>query len=123
MCEGVLAAMQDAGLNPSDYLITSCNGREMSWQWAKDGIVAQDVNQPASMEGNVLYQQIKAWSLGQDYRKYVHPYLTSYTKDTIGDLEGSLVPVTDVDAFLKGVEDGAFVTDLNDPLFTDNAGY
>jgi len=123
MCEGVIAAMEDAGLNPSDYLITSCNGREISWQWAKDGIVAQDVNQPASMEGNILYQQIKAWSLGQDYRKYVHPYLTSYTKDTIGDLESSLVPVTDVDAFLKGVEEGKFVTDLNDPLFTDNAGY
>ena len=123
MCEGVLNALKDAGLNPSDYLITSCNGREMSWQWAKDGIVAQDVNQPASMEGNVLYQQIKAWSLGQDYRKYVHPYLTSYTKDTIGDLEASLVPVTDVDAFLKGVADGAFVTDLNDPKFIDNAGY
>jgi ABC-type sugar transport system substrate-binding protein len=123
MCEGVIAAMQDAGLNPSDYLITSCNGREMSWQWAKDGVVAQDVNQPASMEGNVLYQQIKAWSLGQDYRKYIHPYLTSYTKDDINELEPSLVPVTDVDAFLKGVEEGAFVTDINDPKFVDNAGY
>ena len=39
MMEGVIMAMQDAGLNPSDYNLTSCNGREISWQWVKDGII------------------------------------------------------------------------------------
>ena len=124
MCEGVLNALKDAGLNPSDYLITSCNGREMSWQWAQDGIIAQDVNQPASLEGSTLYQQIKAWSLGQDFRRFIHLYLTSYTRDDINEkLEMPLIPVTDVDAFLEGYEQGLFVTDINDPKFTDDESY
>jgi len=123
MMEGVIAAMQDAGLNPSDYWLSSCNGREMSWQWAEDGVITQDVNQPASLEGSTLYQQVKAWSLGQDYRKYIHPYLTPYTKDDIADKVDSLVPVTDVEAFLAGCAEGKFVTDINDPLFTDIEGY
>lgn len=122
MMEGVIAAMEDAGLNPADYWLSSCNGREMSWQWAQDGIITQDNNQPASLEGCALYQQVKAWSLGEDYRKYIHGYLTPYTKDDINEKVDSLIPVTDVDAFLEGYAEGKYVTDINDPLFTDIEG-
>lgn len=123
MMEGCIAAMQDAGLNPADYWLASCNGREMSWGWAEEGTISMDVNQPASLEGCALYQQVKAWSLGQDYRKYIHPYLTPYTKENIAELKDSLVPVTDVKAFLEGYQAGAFVTDINDPKFVDQPGF
>ncbi|HBU11705.1 MAG TPA: hypothetical protein DEB31_02930, partial [Clostridiales bacterium] len=123
MAEGVIAAMEEQGLNPSDYWIGSCNGREMSWQWAKDGIITMDVNQPSTIEGSTLFQQINAYFTNQEYRKYVHPYLTPYTKDNIAELEPTLVANTDTAKFLKDYEAGTIVTDINDPLFTDQEGF
>jgi len=123
MMEGVLMAMEDAGLNPSDYNLYSCNGREISWQWVKDGIIKQDVNQPASLEGETIYQQVKAFFKGEEYRKYVHPYLTPYSVDDIDEIYDSLVPFSDVDAYMEKRAAGAFVTDINDPKWTDQEGY
>ena len=121
MMEGVLMAIEDAGLTSSDYWLFACNGREISWQWVKDKVITQDVNQAASLEGDTLYQQIKAYFKGEEYRKYVHPYLTPYNIDNINDV--SLVPFSDVDAYMAGKKAGDFVTDINDPKWTDQAGY
>jgi ABC-type sugar transport system substrate-binding protein len=123
MCEGVITAMSDAGLTTEGYWIGSMNGREISWDWAQEGKISMDVNQPAAMEGYLLYQMIKAYFKGETYRKHVHPYLTGYTKENVASLRPSLVPATDIDAFMAGVESGAFVTDINDPKFLDIPGY
>jgi len=121
MMEGVLAAITDAGLNPSDYWLGVCNGREISWQWVKDKTVTMDVNQSAALEGDTIYQQIKSYFLGEDYRKYVHPYLTPYNIDNVNDV--ALVPFSDVAAYMAGRAAGDFVTDINDPKYTDIEGY
>ncbi len=123
MMEGVLTAIEDAGLNPSDYCLSAGNGREISWQWVQDDVIKADVNQPATMEGCVLYQQIKAWAKGEEYRKYIHPYLTPYDVNNIEETLPSLIPFTDTANFIEGYNTGAFVTDINDPAFTDIAGY
>ncbi len=123
MMEGVLTAITDAGLNPADYTLTAGNGREISWQWVQDGTIKADVNQPATMEGCVLYQQIKAWAKGEEYRKYLHPYLNGYDVNNIAEKLPSLVPFTDTAKFIEGYNAGSFVTDINDPLFTDIEGY
>lgn len=123
MMEGVLAAITDAGLNPADYTLTAGNGREESWQWVQDGTIKADVNQPATMEGCVLYQQIKAYAKGETYRKYIHPYLTPYNVNDIATVLPTLVPFTDTAKFIEGYNTGAFITDINDPAFTDIAGY
>lgn len=121
MMEGVLLAMEEAGLNSSDYWLGGCNGREISWQWVRDGVITMDVNQSAALEGITLYQQVKANFNGEEYRKYVHPYLTPYNVDNIEEV--ALVPFSDVDAFMEGRAANNFVTDINDPKFTDIAGY
>ncbi len=123
MMEGVLTAITDAGLNPADYALSAGNGREISWKWVQDGVIKSDVNQPATLEGSTLYQQIKGYFLGEDYRKYVHPYMTPYNVDNINDVVGSLVPFTDVQAFMAGKNAGDFITDINDPAFTDIEGF
>jgi ABC-type sugar transport system substrate-binding protein len=123
MMEGVLAAIQDAGLNPSDYYLSAGNGREISWQWVQDGTIQCDVNQSAALEGDAIYQQIKAYFNGEDYRKYIQPYLTMYNTDNIEEVYSSLVPFSDVDAYMAGRAAGDFVTDINDPKFTDMAGF
>jgi len=123
MMEGVLLAMESAGLNPEDYLLCACNGREISWQWVKDKIIKNDVNQPASLEGETIYQQVKAYFKGEPYRKYIHPYLTPYNVDNINEVYDSLVPFSDVAKYMEKRAAGAFVTDINDPKWTDQEGY
>jgi len=121
MMEGVLLAMEDAGLNSSDYWLGASNGREISWQWVKDKVITMDVNQTAALEGDTLYQQVKSFFKGEEYRKYIHPYLTPYNIDNINDV--ALVPFSDVDAYMAGRAAGDFVYDINDPKFVDQEGY
>ena len=123
MMEGVLAAIKDAGLDPTKYFLSSGNGREESWAWVQAGTIAADVNQSAALEGDVIYQQIKAYFTGQTYRKYIHPYLTEYDKSNITTLVNSLVPFTDTAAYMKGRDANAFVHDINDPKFVDIADF
>ena len=121
MMEGVLAAMKDAGLDPSKYFLSAGNGREISWQWVKDGVIDADVNQSAALEGDVLYQQIKGYFTGTTYRKYIHPYLNAYDSSNIATIESSLVPFTDTKAYMEKRAAGKIVYDINDPKFVDIA--
>jgi ABC-type sugar transport system substrate-binding protein len=122
MVEGAIAAMKDAGLTTDDYWLGSANGREISWNWAKDGVISMDVNQPPTIEGAVLYQQMKAYFSGAEYRKHLHPYITPYTKENIAELESSLVPIENVDNFIAKVNDNSIVWDITDAKFTDVDG-
>jgi ABC-type sugar transport system substrate-binding protein len=122
MGEGAMQAMQDAGLTTDDYWLGLCNGREYSWQWAKDGTISMDVNQPPTMEGAILYQQIKAYFAGVDYRKHLHPYITPYTKENIADVEASLIPIEDVNNFIAKINDNSIVWDISDAKFVDVEG-
>ncbi|MDR3225344.1 MAG: sugar ABC transporter substrate-binding protein [Clostridiales Family XIII bacterium] len=123
MVEGAIAAMKDAGLTTDDYWLGSCNGREISWQWAKDGVLSMDVNQPPTMEGAILYQQLKAFFKGEEYRKHLHPYITTYTKEDINELENTLVPITDVNNFIAKINDNSIAWEITDTAkFTDAEG-
>ena len=118
MVEGAMTAMQEAGLSTKDYWLGSLNGREISWAWAQEGLISFDANQPAAMEGAVMYQQMKEYfQTGSVAKKHVFPYLTPYTKDNINDVIDILVPCTDIDAFLAGVQEDRFVWRLEDPKF------
>jgi ABC-type sugar transport system substrate-binding protein len=123
MMEGVLAAIKDAGLDPTKYFLSSGNGREESWAWVQAGTIAADVNQSAALEGDVIYQQIKAYFTGQTYRKYIHPYLTEYDKSNIATVVNSLVPFTDTKTYMEKRAAKAFVYDINDPKFVDIADF
>ena len=107
----------------SDYWLGASNGREISWQWVQDKVITMDVNQTAALEGDALYQQVKAYFKGETYRKYIHPYLTPYNIDNIDEVLPHLVPFSDVDAYMEGRAAGNFVTDINDPKFKDQKGF
>ncbi|MDR1798096.1 MAG: substrate-binding domain-containing protein [Clostridiales Family XIII bacterium] len=123
MCEGVMAAMDSAGLDPANYWIGACNGREESWQWVKDGKINMDVNQSPCLDGLVAYQQMKAYFAGEDYKQFVYCYITPYNADTIADLEPSLIPCSVVDDFIDKYNAGTIVTDIADPKFVEMPGY
>jgi ABC-type sugar transport system substrate-binding protein len=124
MVEGAMMAMEEAGLTTRDYWLGSLNGREISWQWAKDGLISFDANQPAPMEGAIAYQMIKEYfNTGSVEKQFVYSYLTPYTKDNINELIGSLVPCSDIPAFVDGVNSDKFVWRLSDAKFVINPNY
>ena len=126
MLEGIIEAIEEAGLDPADYFLCGGNGREISWQWVKDGVIDNDVNQSALLEGDALYQVLKAYFAGEEIRgghPYFRPYLNMLDTANIDEVWDSLVPFTDVEAYLAKRDAGAVVFDINDPLFTDNPDF
>ena len=123
MLEGIVEAIEEAGLDPADYWLGGGNGREITWEWVRDGVTDCDVNQSALLEGDALYQMLKAYFAGEPYRQYIHPYLTALDTENINEIWDSLVPFTDVEAYLAKREAGTIVYDINDPLFADAVGY
>ena len=124
MVEGAINAMQAQGLSTDNYWLGSMNGREISWQWAKDGKISMDVNQPSTMEGCLLYQMLKQYfATGSITKPHVAPYITPYTKENINDIVDTLVPATDVNNFMAGMNANKFVWKIDDPKFTEIPGY
>ena len=116
MMDGAIQAIEEAGLNPADYWLGSSNGKEKSWTWAEEGRVTMDVNQTPALEGDALYQMLKAYFNGEEYRQYIAPYLTPYNSSNVTEL--TLVPYVAAD-YMAGREAGDYVTDINNPKFTD----
>jgi len=124
MVEGAFNAMQEQGLTTDNYWLGSMNGREASWDWAKQGKISMDVNQPSTLEGVLLYQMIKEYfNNGVVAKAHVHPYMTPYTKENINDVVDSLVHMTDVNAFMDGMNNNTFVWKIDDPKFVEIPGY
>lgn len=123
MLEGIIEALEEAGLDPSDYWLGGGNGREITWEWVKNGTTDCDVNQSAMLEGDALYQMLKAYFNGEEYRQYIHPYLMALDTDNIEEVYDTLVPFTDVDAYIAKRDADLVVYDINDPLFVDVPGF
>ena len=120
MMAGVLQAMQEAGLDPSKYWLGSSNGKEKSWKWVQDGTTTMDVNETATLEADIAFQQMKAHFAGKPYKKAVFVYMTPFEKENIK--VGSLVPFFH-DDYMKKRDAKAFVFDLNNAVFKENPSY
>lgn len=120
MMAGALQAMQEAGLDPGKYWLGSCNGKEKSWAWVKNGTTTMDVNETPTLEADIAYQQIKAYFAGKPFKKAVFVYLTAFNKSNIN--VDKLIPFIH-DDYMKKRAAGAFIYDINDPAFKLNPGY
>jgi ABC-type sugar transport system substrate-binding protein len=120
MMAGVLQAMQEAGLDPSKYWLGSSNGKEKSWKWVQDGTTTMDVNETATLEADIAFQQMKAHFAGKPFKKAVYVYVTPFEKENIK--VDSLVPFFH-DDYMKKRDAKAFVFDLNNAVFKENPSY
>lgn len=120
MMAGAIQAMVEAGLDPSDYWLGSSNGKEKSWTWVQEGTTTMDVNETATLEADIAYQQIKAHFAGEPYKKAVFVYVTAFEQDNI-DVD-SLVPFFH-DDYMEKRDNNAFIYDINDPIFQENPSY
>ena len=120
MMAGALQAMQEAGLDPSKYWLGASNGKEKSWKWVQDGTTTMDVNETATLEADIAYQQIKAYFEGKPYKKAVFVSVIPFNKSNIN--VDKLVPFFH-DDYMKKRDAGAFIYDINDPSFREQPGY
>ena len=120
MMAGALQAMEEAGLDPSKYWLGSSNGKEKSWAWVQKGTTTMDVNETATLEADIAYQQIKAFFAGKPNKKAVFVSVIPFNKSNIN--VDKLVPFFH-DDYMKKRDAGAFVYDINDPSFRANPGY
>jgi ABC-type sugar transport system substrate-binding protein len=120
MMAGALQAMQEAGLDPSKYWLGSSNGKEKSWVWVKNGTTTMDVNETPTLEADIAHQQIKAHFEGKPYKKAVFVYVTPFNHNDI-DVD-KLIPFNH-DAYMKKRDEGAFIYDINNPIFRANPSY
>ena len=120
MMAGALQAMQEAGLDPGKYWLGSCNGKEKSWAWVKNGTTTMDVNETPTLEADIAYQQIKAYFARQALQEgHLQPPRSVHKSDINVD---KLVPYNH-DDYMKKRDAGAFIHDINDPIFRANPGY
>jgi len=120
MMAGALQAMQEAGLDPSKYWLGSSNGKEKSWAWVQKGTTTMDVNETPTLEADIAYQQIKAYFAGKPYKKAVFVYVTPFNKSDIN--VNKLIPFIH-DDYMKKRAAGAFIYDINNPIFRANPNY
>jgi len=120
MMAGALQAMQEAGLDPSKYWLGSSNGKEKSWDWVEKGTTTMDVNETATLEADIAYQQIKAYFAGKPYKKAVFVPVIPFDHSNIN--RDKLVPFFH-DDYMKKRDAGAFAYDINDPSFRANPDY
>lgn len=98
MMDGGIQAIEEAGLNPSDYWLGASNGKEKSWKWVEDGKETMDVNQTPSLEADYMYQIIKDHFGAKELKNtYVFATLIPFEKGQTN----KLIPY-DKDLYLQG---------------------
>jgi len=120
MMTGALQAMEEAGLDTSEYWLGGSNGKEKSWDWVEKGLTTMDVNQCPTLESDLVFQQIKAYFEGKTFKKAVFASLLPFEKDNMD--RNKLIPWIFEDYMAKR-QANAFVYDINDPLIKENPGY
>ncbi len=118
MMAGVIQALEESGQLDGKVLVSN-NGKEIGWQWIKDGIMEASVANPPTMEAHLAYQMLSAHLDGAGYPRHVYnhqPLLTA------GNLDGA-VP-WDVDDYIERIKSGALVVDLHaEPEVTKAAAF
>jgi ABC-type sugar transport system, periplasmic component len=120
MMTGALQAMQEAGLDTSKYWLGASNGKEKSWDWVEKGTTTMDVNQPPTLEADILFQQVSAFLDGKSFKKAIFCPLLPFEKSNMD--RNKMVPWILADYMTKRTAN-AFVWDINDPSFVSNPFY
>ncbi len=120
MMTGVLQAMQEAGLDTSKYWLGSSNGKEKSWDWVEKGTTTMDVNQPPTLEADILFQQVSAYFDGKTFKKGIFCPLKAFEKANMDRTK--MVPWVLAD-YLAKRQANAFIWDITDASFIANPDY
>ena len=85
MTDGILTAMEEANIDPTEKVVVSSNGKELSWPWLRAGTVQAVSPNPPSLNADLSIQQIIAYFEGRDYPKAIRIYAPeALTADNVG---------------------------------------
>lgn len=118
MMAGTIQALTESGQIGNQVLV-SANGKEIGWQWMRDGVMEASVANPPTMEADFAFQMVQALFDGKDFPHHVFNHQPLLT---LGNLD-SAVP-WDVDAYFAQKESGKLVVDLYaEPVVTKETAY
>ena len=106
MMAGTIQALQEAG-RLGEMSLYSANGKEIGWEWIKEGIMQGTVANPPTLEADLIFQMVQAHLDGEDYPRHIYniqPLLTAENLDTA-------VP-WDIDNYLAKREAGGLNNDM-----------
>ncbi|MCL2033516.1 MAG: sugar ABC transporter substrate-binding protein [Oscillospiraceae bacterium] len=84
MTDGILTAIEEAGIDAKDKVVVSSNGKELAWPWLKDGRVKADSPNPPSLNADLSVQQIVAHFEGRPFPQKIRIYApAALTADNI----------------------------------------
>ena len=85
MTDGILTAMEEANIDPTEKIVVSSNGKELSWPWLRAGTVQAVSPNPPSLNADLSIQQIIAYFEGREYPKAIRIYAPeALTADNVG---------------------------------------
>lgn len=106
MMAGAIQALEEAG-RVGKYTLYSSNGKEIGWQWMKDGIMAGTVVNTPTVEADLIFQMVQAHFKGAKYPRHVYNIQPLLTADK---LDGAIP--WNIKNYIAKKKDGSLIVDL-----------
>lgn len=71
MMAGTIQALEEAG-RMEGMSLYSGNGKEIGWEWIKEGIMQGTVANPPTLEADLIFQMVQAFLAGEDYPRHIY---------------------------------------------------
>ncbi|WP_417247629.1 sugar ABC transporter substrate-binding protein [Celeribacter sp.] len=106
MMAGAIQALDEAG-RLGDMHLYSSNGKEIGWDWMKEGIMLGTVANPPTLEADLVFQMVEHHLAGEEFPRHVYNIQPMLTAENID----SAVP-WEIDAYIAKREAGELDNDL-----------
>ncbi|MBU2867254.1 sugar ABC transporter substrate-binding protein [Pacificibacter marinus] len=106
MMAGTIQALDEAG-RTGEISLYSSNGKEIGWEWMKEGTMLGTVANTPTLEADLVYQMVERYLAGEDFPRHVYnvqPMLTAENIDTAVPWE--------IDAYMAKRDAGVLDNDL-----------
>lgn len=83
MCAGTLQVFAENGI--TDKIVLSDNGKEMAWEWIREGKIAATSPNPPTLNGDLSFQQMLRYFKGEPYETYLTIYYDILSKENLDE--------------------------------------
>lgn len=107
MMAGAIQALEEAG-RLGDYTLYSSNGKEIGWQWMRDGVMAGTIVNTPTVEADLIFQMVQAHFKGIQYPRHVYNIQPLLTVDSLD----RAIP-WNIKNYIMKKKDGSLVIDIS----------
>ncbi|WP_018689582.1 sugar ABC transporter substrate-binding protein [Ahrensia kielensis] len=106
MMAGAIQALDEAG-RAGEISLYSSNGKEIGWDWMKEGTMLGTVANPPTLEADLVFQMVERHIAGEDFPRHVYNVQPMLTAENIA----SAVP-WEIDSYIAKRDAGELDNDL-----------